>query len=73
MSGWAKKNWQIAENKLILPLHNYCNTIYVTHDKEESSEKAALNVLEGKELVYHSTQGYSVYNRFLELWLQRKP
>lgn len=38
-----------------------------------SSVKAALKVLEDKELVYHSSQGFSVYNRFLELWLQRQP
>ncbi len=36
-----------------------------------SSVKAALRVLEDKELVYRSADGYVVYDRFMGLWLRR--
>ncbi len=36
-----------------------------------SSVKAALKVLEEKELVYRKTEGYVVYDRFMDLWLRR--
>lgn len=36
-----------------------------------SSVKIALRTLEEKELVYRSTVGYNVYDRFMELWLKR--
>lgn len=36
-----------------------------------SSVKAALAVLTEKDLVYQSTEGYIVYDRFLGLWLKR--
>lgn len=36
-----------------------------------SSVKAALKVLEDKELVYRTPQGYTVYDRFMEMWLRR--
>lgn len=37
-----------------------------------SSVKAALKVLEDKELVYRTSEGYIVYDRFMALWLKRK-
>lgn len=36
-----------------------------------SSVKAALKVLEDKELVYRKTEGYIIYDRFMDLWLKR--
>ena len=36
-----------------------------------SSVKAALKVLEDKELVYRKPEGYVVYDRFMDLWLKR--
>ncbi len=36
-----------------------------------SSAKAALKVLEEKELVYRTTEGYIIYDRFMDLWLKR--
>lgn len=36
-----------------------------------SSIKSSLDVLLDKELVYHQSEGYIVYDRFLALWLQR--
>ena len=38
-----------------------------------SSTKTALEMLLDKELVYHQTSGYMVYDRFLALWLKRLP
>ena len=35
-----------------------------------SSAKAALRVLEDKELVYRRPEGYVVYDRFMDLWLR---
>ena len=37
-----------------------------------SSVKAALKVLEDKELVYRKPEGYVVYDRFMDLWLKRR-
>ena len=37
-----------------------------------SSVKAALKVLEDKEIVYHKTDGYVIYDRFMALWFQCK-
>lgn len=37
-----------------------------------SSVKAALKVLEDKELVYRTPAGYIIYDRFMALWLKRK-
>ena len=36
-----------------------------------SSIKKALTVLMDKDLVYQTTKGYIVYDRFLNLWLKR--
>ena len=36
-----------------------------------SSVKAALKVLEEKELVYRRPEGYVVYDRLMDLWLRR--
>lgn len=36
-----------------------------------SSVKAALKVLEDKELVYRKPEGYIIYDRFMDLWLKR--
>ena len=36
-----------------------------------SSTKAALKVLENKELVYRKPKGYIIYDRFMDLWLKR--
>ncbi len=36
-----------------------------------SSAKAALKVLEEKELVYRTDKGYVIYDRFMDLWLKR--
>ena len=36
-----------------------------------SSVKAALKVLEEKELVYRTDKGYVIYDRFMDLWLKR--
>lgn len=36
-----------------------------------SSVKAALKILEEKELVYRKAEGYVVYDRFMDLWLKR--
>ena len=36
-----------------------------------SSVKAALKVLEDKELVYKTNEGYIIYDRFMDLWLKR--
>lgn len=36
-----------------------------------SSVKAALKTLEEKELVYRKTEGYIIYDRFMDLWLKR--
>lgn len=36
-----------------------------------SSTKAALKVLEDKELVYSKPEGYIIYDRFMDLWLKR--
>ena len=36
-----------------------------------SSTKAALKVLEDKELVYRKPEGYVIYDRFMDLWLKR--
>ena len=36
-----------------------------------SSVKAALKVLEEKELVYRKSDGYIIYDRFMDLWLKR--
>ena len=36
-----------------------------------SSTKAALKVLEDKELVYRKPEGYIIYDRFMDLWIKR--
>lgn len=36
-----------------------------------SSVKAALKILEDKELVYRTNEGYIIYDRFMDLWLKR--
>lgn len=36
-----------------------------------SSAKAALKVLEAKELIYRKPEGYVVYDLFMDLWLRR--
>lgn len=36
-----------------------------------SSVKSALTVLTEKDLVYQTSEGYIVYDRFLGLWLKR--
>lgn len=36
-----------------------------------SSIKKALEVLKGKDVLYQTTEGYIVYDRFLDLWLKR--
>ncbi len=36
-----------------------------------SSVKTALTVLVDKDLVYHDDSGYTVYDRFLNLWLKQ--
>ena len=36
-----------------------------------SSVKAALKILEDKELVYRTNDGYLIYDRFMDLWLKR--
>ena len=36
-----------------------------------SSVKASLKVLEDKELVYKTNEGYIIYDRFMDLWLKR--
>ena len=36
-----------------------------------SSVKAALKVLEDKELVYRTNEGYIIHDRFMDLWLKR--
>ena len=36
-----------------------------------SSVKAALKILEDKELVYRTNEGYVIYDRFMDLWLKR--
>jgi len=36
-----------------------------------SSVKRALDVLKEKDLVYQTSKGYIVYDRFLDLWLKR--
>ena len=36
-----------------------------------SSVKSALKVLEDKELVYRKSNGYVIYDRFMDLWLKR--
>ena len=36
-----------------------------------SSVKTALDVLAGKELVYADAESFIIYDRFLNLWLQR--
>jgi len=36
-----------------------------------SSVKAALKVLEDKELVYRTNEGYIIYDRFMDQWLKR--
>lgn len=35
-----------------------------------SSVQSALEVLQSKELIYHKTDGFIVYDRFLDLWLK---
>lgn len=35
-----------------------------------SSVKAALKVLEDKEIIYHKTEGYVIYDRFMALWFR---
>ena len=36
-----------------------------------SSVKKALNMLTDKDLVYHSPEGYSIYDHFMRQWLCR--
>lgn len=36
-----------------------------------SSVKAALKILEDKEFVYRTNDGYLIYDRFMDLWLKR--
>jgi hypothetical protein len=36
-----------------------------------SSVKTALTVLTDKDLVYHDVKGYTVYDRFFDLWLKQ--
>ena len=36
-----------------------------------STVKSALETLQRKELIYRTTEGYTVYDRFLSLWLRR--
>lgn len=36
-----------------------------------SSVKAALKILEDKELVYRTNEGYVIYDRFMDAWLKR--
>ena len=36
-----------------------------------SSVKSALEVLTKKDLVYHTSEGYIIYDRFMGLWLCR--
>ena len=48
------------------------NDFIKRHDlPSPSSIKTALDVLLDKELVYAEPDGYIVYDRFLNLWLQR--
>jgi AAA+ ATPase superfamily predicted ATPase len=42
------------------------------HDLPSTSTiKSALETLQRKELIYRTTEGYTVYDRFLSLWLRR--
>lgn len=41
------------------------------HLSGASSAKAALKVLEEKELVYKTATGYVIYDRLMDLWLKR--
>ena len=41
------------------------------HLSGASSAKAALKVLEEKELVYKTDTGYVIYDRLMDLWLKR--
>lgn len=36
-----------------------------------SSVKKALDILTDKDLVYHSPEGYSIYDHFMRQWLCR--
>jgi len=41
--------------------------------KAASSVNSSLNKLIDKELIYKTTEGYIVYDRFMDLWIRRQP
>lgn len=41
--------------------------------KAASSVNVALKTLINKELVYKTAEGYTVYDRFMAIWLRRQP
>lgn len=40
--------------------------------KSASTVKSALDALVEKEIIYHSPKGYTVYDRFLGMWLRQQ-
>jgi CO dehydrogenase/acetyl-CoA synthase gamma subunit (corrinoid Fe-S protein) len=47
------------------------NSFVIILEFDSSSVKAALKILEDKELVYRTNEGYVIYDRFMDLWLKR--
>ena len=58
-----------TEGVVVQPLSNAFIQKYEL--PSSSSVKKALTVLVDKDLVYHATEGYVVYDRFFDLWLRR--
>ena len=54
---------------LVLVIHSNLNAQHEL--PSASSVKSALTVLVDKDLVYQTSKGYIVYDRFLGLWLKR--
>ena len=57
------------ENKVVQPQAN--DFIQKYELPGSSSIKKALDVLSEKDIIYHSPEGYMVYDRFFDLWLKR--
>lgn len=65
-------NQAIAKEKIATAV-NSGNFITKYKLKAASSVNVALKTLINKELVYKAAEGYTIYDRFMAIWLRRQP
>lgn len=71
-SGAIKLLKAIAKEKVATAV-NSGNFITKYKLKAASSVNVALKTLINKELVYKAAEGYTIYDRFMAIWLRRQP